>query len=765
MAQGELPADFIQEQDGDIAIAPERFKSAGEIQDCCNNMLQADRRRVPWRTSINGLIDGNPAYSLQSLKNKGQGWRARVNYREAEGVIQNRQQPFYDLVSESDPCVEICLDYGKGSDQSDWENTIAKRVHWLLMRLWRKGFNYHVPLAQREMLVHGLGCHIWPGKPSKWIPRTPRAGAVLFPDGVSVNVEEDMDYFMYRDFMPGYMIYDFIRNEDRAAKLGWNIETVWQALAQSSKVQFRSGSVGRWNVEMAQREFKAGDIGTTQSRQSGLWLDTLLCREIETGKISQYAVAEGVNVNGKSSTSDDPFRNCLFRKRNKYDSYPLVLFPFDIGNGDIHSIRGLGARTKDFFELSNRIKNAMADQVLVGSTMNLKQTGNVDPDKLKLMRLGMMSIIPQGLDAVTGLQFPPLAQGPIALSQELERTMKNNNESYMQAVPDPLDRETAQSYSMRTQNSSQVAKGPHGLYASNYQQFLEFIVRRICRADAVQGESMDAKLAKRFQNACVEDGVPIEVIRSIANGRGEINEVFSSGAGSPAARIDGLLNIFKYIYPGTTTARQINIERDFVSAVTAGSKVDRYARSHDDNNLPDEDASLAVVENNGLMSGGDALVSSQQDHVEHLQRHEPKAQEVVQAVMQGQMDPEQGLAVIQKFGAHMADHLKFLQQNPMRKTEFDAFYKEWTALSVIADKLTQQIAASKAAQPKQPPQQQVSDELKIGLSKVAAGERVGLAKVASKGRIDLSKLRIDSQIKAAQVALDARNGAKDKIAA
>lgn len=762
---GEIPADFIiAEKSGKTKLAPERFANAGEVADICNALVSADRRRAPWRTAIDGLFDGNPAYRLSSLKAKGQGFRARVNYQEMSGLINARQTPLFDLVTEVDPCVEIILDYGSGDQSIEWANKMAKRFHCMFMKQWRSSFNYHIPLQQLELLKHGIGCHIWPDRKNCWIPRTPMAGNVLFPDGVSLNLEEDLDYFMLRDFLPGHVLYGHIRNEETAGKLGWNVDTVWKALAQTSKNQSREGGGGnRYTVEEAQREYKAGDIGTSNARQSGLWLDHLFVKEIGTGNISQYTVAEGVTVSGKDKSSGDPWRNCLFRKRDRFEKWPIVIFPYDVGSGGrLHSVRGLGARTKDFFELSNRLYNAMVDQVLIGSLLTVKQTGQVDPDKLKLMRLGMMNILPQGIDLQTGTQFQPLAQGPIALQAELKNTLRTNNQSNEIGAPEPMDRETAESWRSRNQDSGQVSKGAHSLYSSNWQLMIDHIVRTACRPDATQGNSLSAKLAKEFQDGCIlEDKVPKEALTRLANGKGEINEVFSTGAGSPSVRINNLLTAFKYLYPTTTEARKINIERDFASALFSGSKVDRYARSHEDNNLPDEDASLAVVENNGLMTGGDALVSSQQDHVEHLNQHIPKAQEVVQAVMQGQMDPAQALSIIQKFGSHMASHLKFLQQNPMRKAEFDAFYAEWTALSVIADKLQQQISAAAAAEPQRPPEEKVSDDLKIGLARVAVDEKVGMAKVASQGRIDVGKLAIDSRIKAAQAS---RNG-KEKEAA
>jgi len=227
----------------------------------------------------------------------------------------------------------------------------------------------------------------------------------------------------------------------------------------------------------------------------------------------------------------------------------------------------------------------------------------------------------------------------------------------------------------------------------------------------------------------------------------------STGAGSAAARIDALMTIMKVIYPTTTEERKINIERDIVSTLMTSSKVDRFARSHEDNNLDDQDASFAIQENNGMVQGGDAKAVSTQNHVEHLTEHLQKANEIVQLVMSGQMPPEQRLVIIQKFGAHCAQHLQFLQANPMRKAEFESLKKEWIALSVIADKLQQQVTA-KQNSTQQPPAEKVSDQLKIGLAGVQKDERVGMAHVAARSRIDLSKLAIDSRLRAAEVALN-----------
>lgn len=748
---GNLPLDFIQTAAGKTKIAPERFKNADEIVDVCRSMVHVDSQRSNWRASIDGLVNGNPVYSRAQLKAKGQGWRARVNYREAEGLLCSRQTAFFDLVSEVDPCIQVCLDYGKGVESADWALAMARNFHWMLMKAWRDGFNYHIPLHQMEMLKHGIGYHIWTGDQRNWIPDTPLTGEILFPDDAKLNIREGLDYFMMRDFLPGFALYRPIANEKAATTMGWNVDAVWSALAQSSKnKQTRSGTTG-FTTEKFMREMKAGDLGTTQSRQAGLWVNHLFVREIDTDEISQYIVCE--NVTPKVNNPRDPWGKVLFRKRNRFSDWPLVMLPFDMGTGGlIHTVRGLGARTKDFFELNNRVLNSMVDQVLTGATITVKQTGQVDADQLRLMRFGMLSLLPKGVEAAQGVQFQQLAQGPIALLGELKGRMNQNNENYVQTSPEPMDRETAKSFEMRAQNAGQLSKGTHSQYSSNYCKLLTRMFLTACRKDAIIGNSWNARLARAFQSRNKRAGVPDEAYDHID----DVDEVLSTGAGSAAARIDAMLGILKYIYPTTTEERKINIERDYVAAITSGKKVDRYARSHDDGDLPNSDASLAVQENNGMMDGGDALATTNQDHVMHLQQHLPKANEVAQGVMQGQMDPAQGLKVLQKFGEHTGQHLKFLQSNPMRKAQFDAFYKEWIALSQIADKLSSQVQQAQQAQGQPSPEEKVDSQREIGLAKVASGEKVGMAKIASQARVDLSKIALQSRIKGAELKLKAQ---------
>jgi len=725
MASGELPIGVSIPG----KLPPARFSNYNEVTTLCYQMVQADQRRAVWRARIDAIWGGNPTYNEQALKNMGQGWRARVNYREMEGVVASEGTLDYDLETEVDNIIDIDLDFGKGQEQRDWQECIESEFTWLIMDKW-KDRNFHAPFRIFNKLLHGLGSHIWPDMSAKWIPRTPRPGALLFPDDAPFNFEEDGEYFMLRDWVPANVLYRKIENEEAARQVGWNPEAVWKALALSGKQNVNSQSTGT-RPEEVQRLIRDGDIGYSATRQSGVWLNHCFVREFETGKISHYTVAEKVDAGGY-----------LFEKRNRFDDWPFVLFPYDIGNGTIHSVRGLGARTKDFFELSNRIKNAMADQVQLGAYPHFKQLQQgLDPDKLKLMRAGAMTIAPYGLEEVIS-KYPQLDNGPLALSRELRQTMLQNNRGGMGGQqPEQMDRMTAEEYAMRQRDATKLNNGSVALQKSNLRQFYETMLRK-----ALQPSSSNepwAKMAKEFRDRILKKGVPQEAFKHIA----EVRAVVNWGKGSASAQIHGLMSLMQTVYPVTTEDRKIAIERDLTAAVAGYTNVDRYARSVNDHDMPDEDDSFIALEDDALSQGKKCVAAPKQNHVKHLTAHLQMGAQMYQAVLQQQMDPQEAYRAILAIGSHCGEsqnpdgsplhgHLFYLQSNPILKPQFVQLFNQFQALSRIADKLKSDIESAAQATPQE---QQISEDMQLGLAKVNADAQIKQAKAESDMQLKMRK--------------------------
>lgn len=731
MPRGDLPLTVSLSDKGKAELPPERFENAGQVRETCRLMIGADNQgRAAMRRRVDGLVNGWPTYPKSVTAAKGFGWLPRVNYRESEGLIEAQQTPLFDLVTEVDHCIDITLNVKAESDQQreDWERSIEKAFTWLLFKRWRKSFNYHLPLSQREMLVHGMGAHVWPNQ--RWIERTPRSGQILFPEGASLDWEENGDWFMLRDFVTGVNVYNFIRNEKAAAKLGWYPDNVWSGLAKAQRQNVRTNQYG--NVDELQRRFRNGDIGYWSTSQVGLWFNWLFVKEYEGG-ISLYLVDENLDVGKKDG-------GYYYKKRFQFDEWPLVMFPYDIGNGDIHSVQGLGVRTKDFYELSNRINNAMAAQVLISAFPQVKQTNpTVDPDKLKLMRGGAMNIIPYGLDYQL-TQFPPLNNTGLALQRHLSETLQGNNQSMTGASPEPKDRETKYSFMVRSHDQGRVSNGKQSLYESNLQQYYDRKYRLLIKTP--KGDLPYQKMAEEFRERCRNDGVPDSALKE--NAIEEIRENTSSGSGSAAIRLQAIQLIMgSPVYANASEAKKIAMERDLVAWTMGNASVDGYARSVNDAQLPDVDESFAAQESNGLSMGGDAVIGDGQNDLTHATNHLQKAQELMQACEQGQEDPQKCLIGLQKLLQHSGQHLAKLQQNPGRQMEFKQLVGEWKQIAQYVNQLQSQIDEQQG-QPS--PEQQLSEDGQIQLQKVQIhgqiADKKADADIARKFRKDAAMERI-----------------------
>jgi hypothetical protein len=726
MASGELPIPISEPG----KLPPERFKDANDVQQQADMMIAADQKLNAWRSQVEKLWGGNPTYSLEALRKSAQGWRARTNYRGLEGLVSNISMSIYNLDVEVPKAIEVELDYGQGIERDDMQKKIEEHFTWLMFKKW-DGFDVHILTRILNMVLHGMGTHVW-NFSSSWIPRTTRAGTVLFPDDCPVNFEEEGDFFMVRDFWPQTEIYRCIEDESKAREMGWDVDVTWKAMAESTK-RIRPQLV--YDPTTLQRLHKQGDMGYSSSRISGLFMNFFYAKEFETGKWSVYIIEEKKGSQGY-----------LFKKRNAFDDPPTNIFPYDLGNGTLQSIRGIGQKTKEFFEMSNRLTNGAVDSLLFAATMPMRQTGDLDPDKLKLLKLGVLSILPQGIEPVQGIQFQNIAKGLVEMSSELKNTISENNQSYMAQQPEAKDRQTYLEYAMRSQDANKINKGSVNLYDRGRSRFYHTILKMLCRPQVGNGKS--AMLARMFQERCKRDGVPPEALKHIE----EVTAVKSIGSGSAAAQLQAQLMLMQYIYGQTTDDRKINIEQDLTASLVGYNKVDRYARSQDDNNSVTADESFATVETDVLVQGGEARVGARQDHVKHLQIHLGKAEQINQQYLDGQYDPQQEYNAILALGNHSSDHLKVLENLPSRKAEFKALYQKWQALSNDAQRIENELEANNTP----PPEQKLSEEAQLKSQKIQLDAQLKDKKLALENQRKVRQQVFDNSLQDASEAAKIR---------
>ncbi len=702
---GELPIGI-----SDSKLPQERFRDRTDVHNLCDDMIAADRKRNILRTKVEDIWGGNPIYSAAWLKKKHQSWRARVNYRTLKGMTSLVETAIYNLDMEVRECIHVGIDsiFGSTNDRRKWEKSIATNFTRMYMQNWLDS-DFHVQRRIHENVMHGMGYHICPIK-GQWVPRTPGSGCIIFPQDAPLNFHEDGEYFLFRDTRTAVQIYNFIRNEGISRSQGWNPDAIWRLLSELTK-----SDRTKPDPQQTMREYNAGDLGASRRSQRAI-LDLLFVREFDGDGskpgISLYIVAEKHDVG-----------DYLFRKRYHLDDWPLFLFPYEIGSGAIDSIRGLGEQIKDYCQLDDKIKNSMADRVLTGSTIPVIQKGaGPDREAMKLMRVGLFSIIPQGLEPANWT-WPDLQQGPLALSRELKQEMLANNQTAIPQEPEKADRQTGMEYMSRSQNISQVAAGRSNYYYRNLTRWYGHILKTSCKNTT--GNSLSAKLSKQFMDACERDGVPREAFDHIV----ELDAERSVGRGSASARIQAMTALFNFVYPMAPKDKQINLEQDFAACVTSYQQADQYARSHDDQDIPNADDSLIALENQIMEQGGHAQAGDGQDHVHHADSHAANGERLQQECEDnGEQDAAQCFHALQSHCEHIDQHLQFLQGNKLLEKPINQLEQRANLLMQYAKHLG---AILQQQSEETPPQQQASEEHQYEMTKLQMDDQRKNAKLAA----------------------------------
>jgi len=153
---------------------------------------------------------------------------------------------------------------------------------------------------------------------------------------------------------------------------------------------------------------------------------------------------------------------------------------------------------------------------------------------------------------------------------------------------------------------------------------------------------------------------------------------------------------------------------DAVTTIEGPEKTDRYApRDH----IPNQDDSIAALENGAFTQGISPVISSGQDDVVHLDSHMNFMQQtlgpIAQAIESGQQVPPEELQPAYKTSQtaipHMEAHIARLQGDPMRKQQAKLFQDQLRQLTAFDGKLRATLyAAIRDQQVEQEQQQQAT---------------------------------------------------------
>jgi hypothetical protein len=404
----------------------------------------------------------------------------------------------------------------------------------------------------------------------------------------------------------------------------------------------------------------------------------------------------------------------LYEKIDRFESMGDVLWwlPFNYADGYARSVRGVASYMAMHDDLSNRFLCRVFDAGFLSSSILLQPKSQYDLSNLEFARMGPYTILPPELDTIQ-TSFQPNIAPLIQLRQVSEAVQQNNTGAYRQH-PETFEKASAQKTARQVmEESSKEARYEKAAVAHRYDHLdvlYNKMFARLISAAQLEGEGYAGQEeAKDFVKRCKDRGVPQKLLNKWSE-KLDVKATRALGLGSPAVRFD-LTNQLLQARGMMDERGQVNAFRDWLAARVGYANVDRYRPQVNRNDIPSNEQSIAMLENNDLKEGSTVVAGSDQMHGLHLPSHmENVVGPITEAVQQQQyQDPMRMARVLSVAIQHCSEHLSYLAQDSGRKQmvqESEQFLKQAAGMIPKLQKQAEQMQQQQQAQQQQAQDQQ-----------------------------------------------------------
>jgi hypothetical protein len=690
-----------------------RVQDASSARAMLYTLIEDDQVASYRRSQIQGIIDGNPPYSDQQLREMGQGDRINVNWGHAESKVEAAVIPYFDILTSVGAYATVKTQYGKDmGKREEWSRTITEEFHKLLSRS-NPGFLSQHQIAHKQLVIHGQACMYWPDA-TTYKAKAIEPWSLIVPKGAGVD-QDSWEFCYILDEMYCEELYRYIEDGEIAERGGWDVEQCQEAIMQARVDEQDQRRPWEWY----QREIKNNSIYYSYAKSKVIKVAHFYVREYD-GRVSHYIFDR---LNGTEFL-------CQKVRRYKNFSNAFTVFLNGVGNGYYHGVRGLGQKVYKWAEAINRINNSLMEGVIVGSAIMFQPQSANDAEKLKTVQIGPYRILPPGLQ-LTQVNVSSNLSAAMQTAQMFQGMESDEIGSFLPSVSGGGGRKKGnKEVEFEIGEKGRLTNTRAEIYLQALDVHYREVYRRASNPNIVE-EDHGGLEAIMFQDACMNRGVPRAALIDIDS----VKATRSIGQGSSASRMQAMEMIGHYLpqLPESNRKRVINAN---IAAIAGQTGVETFGIPEE--NKPDgNDMSIASLENNAFISGGQVLIDPDQGHYVHLTVHLNNANQLVQAVQQQQADPRMAAKVLQSMLPHLLTHLQYLEQDPTRKDKFQDLNEQTSELMKVADQINayaQQIQEREDSQAQQGQGQQDPSQM-VAMNKI---------------QLDRMKFDNDSKIKQAK---------------
>lgn len=677
-----------------------RLANASEAQALVQQLIMSDNGiRNRKRALCQGLVDGNPPYRASQLKANGRGDACNVNWRIAESYLNQALGAFYDIFNEAPSYATVQTGFGNPQQRQEWSDIITEEFERLQRR--DTSFDYNMQLSQKQMVLFGVGPLMFPDK-FDWRPMALECKNVLVMEGEKSDVNLWEMCAVRRQYRV-HELYDYIRNPEAAKSLGWNIDYTRQAIMMAVPENQQDQTNLSW--EWWQKNLKDG-VYYTSLRSNTVGVAHVFYREFPTkedpkGRISHVMVLESLGEGGGKV-------EYLFQHPRRFANWQEVMHAmyYDCGNGEHHSITGMGIKMYGAMEFQNRLLCNLADKSFAPNIL-IKPTTADAQTKLSMTAFGQFGLLPKGSEAQQ-IGLNGMLNDGMAFNQEISGIVASNLSAYRQELEgNSGNPRTATEVSLDASNQAKLGKTQLNRYYVQLDWMYAEKYRRASNPNLVK-ENPGGDVALEFQERCINRGVPKEALAKVDT----VSATRVVGQGSLFMRQQALQNILQFVAMLPEQGRE-NLVSDMIAAQVGQSKVKRYFDTSIQAKRPTIQHQLAMNQVADMKVGVPAVVTSEQNAVIYAQTFLQAGAQALASLPQGG-NPMEVLQFLEILGPAIHAHLQRLQQDQTRAQVFELLNQQFNQLAQTTDKLkamVQQQAEKQKGQQQQTHQAMSEEQL------------------------------------------------------
>ena len=650
-------------------------------------LFDADREASKNRAKVDAMVNGEPPFDQSLLDESGQSDAANFNTREAASQVNQVSAAYYDLVTSSRDLVSVKVNYGDATAKRKIEQVISEEFTWLV-RNW-DSFEYWYNCMVRQHVVHGIGVTFFPDE-TDW--RFKSCGLADFKLPRDTAATED-SIQIAAALIPTNLseLFEQINSSYDAEVCHWDIERLKKMVKEEAKNILSQNHSPYWdNWEYVEKQIKENSIYFGSTASTRLWLIHFWIKE-DDGTISH----------GIISKDDRTPTGWLYFNKSRFESIKqaFVIFPYDIGSGTYHTVRGLGYVIQPQVQANNALACRMADGAMA-STMNLLQVKNpnqTDMERLALAHFGNNEVLPPGVEYVDR-KMPDYTNTVLPVINYLQTQLRANNTGAKPTLP-ALDKNApAVAFQMEAQNNAAISASALNRFYSQLDKLFAEMFRR-ATTDGYLPTDPGGDLVIEFRKRLKRRRVPLDALSYVT----EVKSTRSVGAGSAANRLLAFQRLERLQGSFDPEGRR-NLTADILSEEVGFENVDRYLQpiAVTEQRMP-IDMKVAEFENTKFELGKQSNVLPNEDHFVHIQVHLPMLTELISSVEQGagQLPIEQlaqTYSILMAGLPHCAQHVEQMSADRSRRAETKQAIQIVQQLSASSDRLRNQIVRLQEAQ-------------------------------------------------------------------